>query len=148
MSWNKSKCLSSKIGLFFSPFFGKIRAFQEKVFLSPMRCEILEETYMLLEKISVLRFSPLLFCFFPSQAREKIAKQKWEKNLQTLIFPVTNILSINYFMIGTQGIFSPSQARVRIFPFRANQKMRDRKTVLLFFPRRCLTFIIQFIRTK
>ena len=42
-------------------------------------------------------------------------------------------LSITYFMIGTQGVFSPSQARVRIFPFRANQKMRDRKTVLLFF---------------
>ena len=41
-------------------------------------------------------------------------------------------LSITYFMIGTQGVFSPSQAWVRIFPFRANQKMRDRKTVLLF----------------
>ena len=35
-------------------------------------------------------------------------------------------LSITYFMIGTQEVFSPLQARVRIFRFRANHKMREK----------------------
>ena len=44
----------------------------------------------------------------------------------------SNLVSITYFIIDIQGSSKTGVARFRNFPFRVNNKMRDRNKVLLF----------------